>query len=173
MPHIVPWFERRFDFSTPVSLLPNLLARLAGTSARLEEITRGASRAVLTKKEAGKWSAQERAGHLADLETLWVARLRDYTAGRDALTPADLRNRKTDEAGHNERPLEDILSEFRSARDVLVREARGLDEALLARALPHPRLKTPIRIIDHLYFAAEHDDHHLAHISELTRQEPH
>jgi hypothetical protein len=33
----------------------------------------------------------------------------------------------------------------------------------------HPRLKTPMRIIDLFLFVAEHDDHHLARITELAR----
>jgi hypothetical protein len=43
-----------------------------------------------------------------------------------------------------------------------------LDASLFARTIPHPRLKTPMRLVDHLYFAAEHDDHHLARIWELV-----
>jgi hypothetical protein len=39
-----------------------------------------------------------------------------------------------------------------------------IDPAIFARASLHPRLKTPMRLVDHLYFVAEHDDHHLAHI---------
>jgi hypothetical protein len=31
----------------------------------------------------------------------------------------------------------------------------------------HPRLKQPMRLVDHLFFVAEHDDHHLALIREL------
>ena len=31
----------------------------------------------------------------------------------------------------------------------------------------HPRLKQPMRLVDHLYFVAEHDDHHLAKIWEM------
>jgi hypothetical protein len=31
----------------------------------------------------------------------------------------------------------------------------------------HPRLKQPMRLVDHLYFVAEHDDHHLATIREM------
>jgi hypothetical protein len=42
-----------------------------------------------------------------------------------------------------------------------------VDLADLARVLPHPRLKTQMRLVDHLYFVAEHDDHHLAHIWKL------
>jgi hypothetical protein len=41
---------------------------------------------------------------------------------------------------------------------------------LFARAIPHPRLKTPMRLVDHLYFVAEHDDHHLARIRELLSE---
>jgi hypothetical protein len=46
----------------------------------------------------GKWSAQENAGHLLDLEPLWLARVRDYAAASAQLTVADLTNRQTDEA---------------------------------------------------------------------------
>jgi hypothetical protein len=46
--------------------------------------------------------------------------------------------------------------------------ARQLDVATSTRELLHPRLKMPMRAIDHLYFVAEHDDHHLAHIERLV-----
>jgi uncharacterized damage-inducible protein DinB len=78
-----------------------------------------------------------------------------------------LQNRKTEEANHNARPLEQILTEFRAARETLLNRVDQLDAPLLARAIPHPRLKTPMRLADHLYFVAEHDDHHLARIWEL------
>jgi len=42
----------------------------------------------------------------------------DYVAASDQLTVADLKNRKTDEANHNARPLEQILSEFRVWADL-------------------------------------------------------
>jgi hypothetical protein len=96
------WFERKFDFTFPVEQHPNLCARLRGTPARLEEIVRGADRDVLVRKpgEHDKWSAQEHAGHLLDLEPLWMARVDDYLrddylTGASQLTVADLSNRKT------------------------------------------------------------------------------
>jgi hypothetical protein len=89
-------------------------------------------------------------------------------AGSEQLTVADLRNRKTAEANHNARPLEQILAEFRAAREELLKRVDALDATLFARAIPHPRLKTPMRLVDHLYFVAEHDDHHLARIWELV-----
>mgnify|MGYP001241983066 CR=1 FL=1 len=168
MSQVPVWFERKFEFSFPAELCPNLLARLRGTPARLEEVLRGRSREILIKKPQEEWSAQEHAGHLLDLETLWLARVDDYVAGSSQLTVADLQNRKTDEANHNARPLEKILAEFRSAREKLLKSVNELEAPLLTRAIPHPRLKTPMRLVDHLYFVAEHDDHHLARIWELV-----
>jgi uncharacterized damage-inducible protein DinB len=167
MSQVPVWFERKFEFSFPVELYPNLLARLRGTPVRLEEVVRGRSHGILTKKPQEKWSAQEHAGHLLDLEPLWLARVGDYLAGSAQLTVADLKNRKTDEANHNSGPLEKILTEFRAARAELLKRVGELDPSLFTRAIPHPRLKTPMRLVDHLYFVAEHDDHHLARIWEL------
>jgi hypothetical protein len=162
------WFERRFEFAFPVEQHPNLCARLRGTPARLEDITGSVPRDLLVGKPIGKWSAQEHAGHLLDLEPLWMARLEDYLTEAAELTPADLSNRKTELARHNDRPIGEILREFRSARLQLAERAARIDAARCALTLPHPRLKTPMRLVDHLYFVAEHDDHHLAHIQDLT-----
>jgi uncharacterized damage-inducible protein DinB len=168
MSQVSIWFERKFEFSFPVELHPNLSARLRGTPVRLEETLRGRSHEILARKTQEKWSAQEHAGHLLDLEPLWLARVEDYTAGTEQLTAADLRNRKTDEANHNARPLEQILAEFRAARERLLKRVDELDPSLFTRAIPHPRLKTPMRLVDHLYFVAEHDDHHLAWMWEMV-----
>jgi uncharacterized damage-inducible protein DinB len=166
--HRVPiWFERKFEFTFPVELHPNLCARLRGTPARLEEVVRGAPREVLIRKPPDKWSAQEHAGHLLDIEPLWMARVDDYLAGGSELTAADLKNRKTHEANHNARPIDEILKQFREARSRLVKRIETIDPGLFARTMTHPRLKQPMRMVDHLYFAAEHDDHHLASMWEL------
>jgi uncharacterized damage-inducible protein DinB len=164
---IPAWFERKFDFSFPVEQYPNLCIRLWGTPPRLEELLRGCSQDRLLKKPEDKWSAQEHAGHLLDLESLWMARVDDFLAGGDTLTVTDLRNRKTDDANHNAHPLENILADFRKARLHLVDRVADFQPDLFARSMLHPRLKQPMRLVDHLYFVAEHDDHHLAKIWEL------
>jgi uncharacterized damage-inducible protein DinB len=167
MTQVPVWFERKFAFSFPVDVWPNVCSRLRGSPARLEETLRGRSREILIRKAQAKWSAQEHAGHLLDLEPLWLARVEDYVAGSEQLTVADLQNRKTHEASHNARPLEQILAEFRSARVKLMKRVEELDPSLFAQAIPHPRLRTPMRLVDHLYFVAEHDDHHLASVWAL------
>ena len=168
MSRVMPWFERKFDFSFPVELFPNVVARLRGTPARVEEILRICPEQIRCKKPEGKWSAQEHAGHLADLEPLWMARVEDFARGGGELTVADLRNRKTAEANHNARALEEILGEFRSGRMAMVSRVEMMETGVAGRTLVHPRMKQPMRLVDHLYFVAEHDDHHLAHILELV-----
>jgi uncharacterized damage-inducible protein DinB len=168
MSQVPIWFDRKFEFTFPVKVHPILCARLRGTPARLEEMLRGRSYKILIRKPKDKWSAQEHTGHLLDLEPLWLARVNDYVTGSDQLTAADLTNRKTNEANHNERPVEQIMNEFRKARETLLKRVDELDASLFAFTIPHPRLKTQMRLVDHLYFVAEHDDHQLARIWELV-----
>jgi hypothetical protein len=104
---------------------------------------------------------------MLDLEPLWIVRIADYVNGSALLTEADLNNRQTNEANHNATPTYDIVSGFRTAREQLLKCVEGVKPSLFARAIPHPRLKTPMRLVDHLYFVAEHDDHHLSRIREL------
>ena len=75
MSAVPAWFERTFDFTFPLEHYATLCVRLRGTPARLEEIVHGVPRDVLTRKPGEKWSAQEHAGHLLDLEPLWAARV--------------------------------------------------------------------------------------------------
>ena len=161
------WFDRKFDFTFPAEQYPNLCVRLWGAHARLEEILGKVTTDVLIGKPQEKWSVQEHAGHLLDLEPLWMARVDDFLADRDTLTVADPGNRKTHEANHNAQELKEILTGFRTARLRLVERLKTLEPDVFARTSLHPRLKQPMRLVDHLYFVAEHDDHHLAKISEL------
>lgn len=126
-----PWFERKFA-SVPAEQYPNVCVRLRGTPARLEEMLRGVSHEVLIRKPDGKWSAQEHAGHLLDLEPLWLARVEEYIAGHAELTTADITNRKTDEANHNAAALEEILAKFRAARGDLLKRLDELDSAVFS-----------------------------------------
>ena len=161
------WSERKFDFTFPAEQYLNVCVRLRGTPARLEEILRKVTSDVLVGKPQEKWSAQEHAGHLLDLEPLWMARVDDFLTDRDTLAVADLGNRKTHEANHNAQKLAEILAGFRTARLRLVEHLRTFEPDVFARTRLHPRLKQPMRLVDHLYFVAEHDDHHLAKIWEL------
>jgi len=170
MSGVSQWYERQFMFAFPADVYPNICVRLRGTPARLEEFVRSCSREMLTRKADEKWSAQEHAGHLLDLEPLWLKRLEDFVQGRAELSTTDLSNRKTHEANYNSQAIESVLADFRKARLRLVERAAEVDPALYSRELVHPRLQKGMRLVDHLYFVAEHDDHHLANIWQLIRR---
>src|SRR5262249_2399828 len=95
------WFERKFEFTFPLQQYPNLCMRLRGTAARVEDLVSGVAPEILTRKPGDKWSAQQHAGHLFDLESLWLARVEDFVGGGETLTATDLSNRRTHEANHN------------------------------------------------------------------------
>nr|MBA3767395.1 DinB family protein [Acidobacteriota bacterium] len=107
------------------------------------------------------------AGHLLDLGPLDLARLDDYARGRESLRPADRENRKTYEADHNARLIAEILRSFREGRGEFVQRLEEFDEEFIQRKALHLRLNREMRVLDFAYFIAEHDDHHLARITEL------
>ena len=90
-------------------------------------------------------------------------------AGQPTMTAADMTSRKTHEANHNATPIDTVLKAFREVRGQLVARLEGLNEPDWSRAAHHPRLDQPMRIVDLAYFLSEHDDYHLARISELIR----
>jgi hypothetical protein len=164
------WFEREFTFDLPVWMFPNVVERLRGTPARLEDRFRPLPANLLTQRDGDDWSLQEHAGHLYDFEALAFGRLEDFRDGLPDLRPADLTNRKTYEANHNADTIDHIFALFRAERARLVSQLEVLDEAYVERSALHPRLNKPMRVIDLAYFHAEHDDHHLVQISELIRK---
>ncbi len=161
------WFSRAFTFDLALSAYPNVVERLRGTPARLEERVRGLDAATLTTRVGDRWSIQENVGHLLDLEALWLRRLDDFETGAERLHSADLTNRATDEAHHNSADVAEVLARFRRQRATFVARLDAYDDAFIARTALHPRLAQPMRVIDHALFVAEHDDHHLATITAL------
>jgi uncharacterized damage-inducible protein DinB len=165
----LPWFERRFPTALPSHLLPVIVERLRGTPARLAERLAVEPHEVLTRHDDGTWSIQENVGHLLDLEPLWRHRITDLVQRRGEFAAADLTNRRTHEANHNAVPLQGLLMAFRAARGALVRELETFPDEGMSFAAMHPRLKAAMNVTDLAYFVAEHDDYHLARISELLR----
>ncbi|KAA3619598.1 MAG: DinB family protein [Calditrichaeota bacterium] len=163
------WFDRKFDFVLQPEIYPLLVERLRGTPARIEERIKGLPEDQLTATAENQWSIQENIGHLVDLESLWAGRVQDFKNRLPKLRPADLQNTATYQAKHNEKQIFDILHAFRQERGKLIAELDQFDEEDAALVALHPRLLQPMRLLDLLYFVAEHDDHHLACITELLR----
>jgi uncharacterized damage-inducible protein DinB len=168
MLHQTPWFDRTFDLHFPLTNFPVIFSRLEGSLFRLGVILANADDERCSYGKDG-WSAKEHLGHLYDLEELWWKRLQDFLDRKELLSVADLTNTKTKEAGHNEKPLEAIMQQFVIERQRMLETVYGFDKATLALTAVHPRLNQSMRLIDLLYFVAEHDDHHITKISSLLR----
>lgn len=163
------WLDRTFDFTMPLTMIPNVLERLRGTPARLDDRLRDVLPHALVFHDRDTWSIKENIGHLVLTEALWLARLDDVQAGHDGLEAARFDRRLVDERHFDDQPTGDLLAAFRARRTRLVARIEGLDPALHERRAMHPRLKTRMRVLDQMVFTAEHDDHHLARITQLLR----
>lgn len=165
----IKWTDRTFNFDFPTGIYPEIIERVRGTPARLQDLLSPVSPELLTRRQDDRWSMQENAGHLLDLESLFAQRVDEYEAGAEQLHAADMTNRKTYEADHNTVALDLILSNFREQRLKLAERLDKLPEDAFARRALHPRLNVSMRLVDMLFFQSEHDDFHLARISELKR----
>ena len=170
MAETILWADRKFDFDFPAVLASELLERLRCGPARLADRVESLTDDLLRLRDGGKWSIQEHAGHLMDVEELFLGRLDDYDAGLSELRPAEMTGRKTFAANHNEANIKVLLDGFRVERGKLVSRLDVLDEAGFARVAHHPRLNKPMRVCDMMLFEATHDDYHMVEISRLLRK---
>ena len=158
------WIERRFPEGLPVDLIPALLERLWGCVPRLRTMLTGLAVEDLTRAAKGEWSIQREVGHLLDLEALWRTRVHELLDAAQILSAADMSNQATEDADHDERPLNLILDALALSRAALAGSLQEASEAQLSLRSKHPRLGHAMGIPDLLFFVAEHDDHHLARI---------
>ncbi len=163
----IKWFERRFDFSFKQNIFPAIIERLNGTSILLNSKIEQIPSELLEIKPDEKWSIKENIGHLIDLEPIWQGRLDDILENKKYLRSADLENKKTDFAQHNKIDINDLLSQFRELRNLTLNKLVELTEEDVYKTALHPRLEKPMRTMDLFLFVAEHDDHHLARITEI------
>jgi malonyl-CoA O-methyltransferase len=165
-----PWIERTFNFDFPPSKFPDILERLRGTPIRIAEWIAGLKQDTLIRHDGLGWSIQENIGHLADVELLGLGRLDEFDSGAETLRPADMSNRASQEANHNLASIEMVLNTFRRNRGQFIDRLERLDPERYGQTAIHPRLNQPMRIVDLMYFVAEHDDYHLARIGQLVRK---
>lgn len=164
----VKWTERKFFFGYDNSYTPVLLERLASTPLRLKELLDTCSEDFATTRLDGtKWTIKEHAGHLSDLEALHIGRLKDYLDGKTTLRPADMSNSETDSANHNVESLSELSTRFAEKRNDYLEQLMATEQQYFDTKAYHARLQQNVTLADMLYFAAEHDCHHLATISAI------
>lgn len=168
---LVNWTDRSFSFDTPAGLYPEILERLGGTPLRAQDLVAGLDADELRRPDGESWSIQENLAHLADLDaTLWSVRIRQFEEGAERLVGADMSNQHTIAREHNARDIGEVLEEIRVERAKILASLESKDAAFFARSAHHPRLDVEMRVVDLLFFQAEHDDHHLARGRELARR---
>ena len=164
------WSERVFRFGHPPWMAADFAERLRGTPERIAPLLAGLDERALREKVDGAWSILQNAGHLGDVEELWLARVEDLRAGRATFAPADPEHfRKLAEA-HQARSPAEVVRYVRERREPFLAELARPDEHLQRAQAHHARLGVPMRLVDLAQFSAEHDDHHLLRIRELRRR---
>ena len=162
------WVNRKFSFNHTENIFPSIIERLEGTPIRLIEKLKHIAPAILSERQENTWSIKENIGHLTDLEELWQGRLEDILSGKEYMRAWDVENRKTTEANHNDYSIQKIVDDFQEVRNATVRSLKELTEEQIFKTALHPRLHQPMRMMDLFQFVAEHDDHHLARITEIA-----
>ncbi|MFN0175309.1 MAG: hypothetical protein ACKVU0_11720 [Saprospiraceae bacterium] len=124
------WFKREFPPISDNGIFPCILERLEGTAPRLKnKLENFKTDSPLTKNH--KWSINKEVGHLLDLEPLWYERALQIIQDHENLMPADLTNRKTHEANHDEININVLVAQFAEARHQLLKVLREVSEFAL------------------------------------------
>jgi uncharacterized damage-inducible protein DinB len=156
------WIDRKFSFDLPVSAFPDIVQRLESMPDRARTICKSATDWELSFKPGRRWSAKEHIGHLDDLSAVDEKRLKDYLSNASSLSSADVTNPITEAANHNAKSWIEIIEKTKQNRLHFTRQIAQLTPADLIRTARHLRLQQQMRLLDWLWFIAEHDDHHLA-----------
>ena len=171
-PDTLKWFDRKFNFHFGMEKFPELLERMELNVQKFRAITQDKSEEQLNDKPCGKWSVKEHIGHLWILEPLWQKRFIEIRENQTEMSPTDLNNTATDKALFNQYNIGKILTDFEEERQNTIRLLKSFKGEDFHHSLFHPRLNQPMRIIDLMYFIAEHDTHHLNTISKITDNIP-
>lgn len=164
------WFDKKFQFELSQDDYYRILKKLGENPEKISQLVSSLQEEILVKKPNNRWSIKENLGHLIDLEELHDGRIDDFIEGKEKLRPADLNNRKTDEANHNSMDISNLVNQFKIVRENFIKRMKNLDEKILMRSSIHPRLEQPMRPIDMAQFILEHDEHHIETIKELLSE---
>jgi uncharacterized damage-inducible protein DinB len=164
------WFDRKFDFRFGPGEYTIIYQRLQQAPDTLAHLLLDKPDHLLSHQPGGKWSVKEHTGHLVILESLWRTRIHDIMEKKPVLTPADLDNKSTSEALFNKYPITELLQGFLEERRITLSLLDSLNATDQDHTSMHPRLQQPMRMIDVMYFTAEHDNHHIAVARELVKR---
>src|SRR5690606_23765754 len=161
------WFDRDFNFDFGIEQYNNLLDRLENFPMILNQILDQIPEQFPTYNTEGKWSINQNIGHLFLLEIIWRARFQEINDGKKMMSPADLNNTATTRSSSNKLLITELIKCFWYERIKTIDFLKSLNSDDILKSSIHPRLNQPMRVIDLMYFVAEHDQHHLNTILEI------
>jgi len=159
---LTPWSERSLPFGKGTEELPVLVERALGAPARAVFLTRYEPAERLSLRIAGSWSVKEHIAHLLYLDECMDGRVEDFMARRNMLCSIDLTDQERVLAIQHDRPLGDLLEEFRLRRVYLMERVLSMDPGAMRHRAQHPCRGMAMSVVDMVMYLAEHDDHHLA-----------
>jgi hypothetical protein len=150
-----------------MAFLDESTALLRRTPSVLDALLRGLPEAwTLADEGVATWCPYEVVGHLIHTERVdWIPRLR-IILEHGLSRPFDPVDREAMKRAGRERPLPDLLDEFRALREASLHalEQLGLDEAALGREGMHPSLG-PVTARQLIATWTAHDQAHIVQIS--------
>jgi uncharacterized damage-inducible protein DinB len=161
------WADRTFRFGQPAWMIQDFAERLSGTVARLHAMLHDVPTDLAREEIDGTWSMLQNAGHLGDVEELWLERVNDLRAGRPVFAPARPERFGQLAVAHQTRAVDAVLHYVTRRRAPFLEILRTADTSLLNVTAYHERLDTQMNLVDMAQFAAEHDDYHLLRIRVL------
>ncbi len=158
----LPDFYARYVERVPDGdLLEILESQIAETLALFEEQSDSQAR---FRYATGKWSIKEVIGHLIDTERVFAYRALRFARGDDTPLPGFDQDAYVAAARFDDRPLPELLDEFRTVRSASLALFRSFDEtAWRARGTASAR---PISVRAIAYIVAGHERHHVALLRE-------
>ncbi|WP_020533251.1 DinB family protein [Flexithrix dorotheae] len=161
----IGWFERQFEFPGNQNIFPSLLERLEGTSIRLRVKTLKISDSIQVIRPEGKWSIMENIRHLLEMELVWQKFISSILKGKRIINLSNTKSPASPQL--NNENVDHLLIQFADQRRITLETISKLKNDKIFKNAFYTPLQRPLSILDLAYYMAEHDDHHLARITNI------
>lgn len=156
-----PYYARYVALVPDGPIVETLRRQIAETSSLLKPLPDDRAR---HRYAPGKWSVKEVVGHLADSERVFAYRALRFARADGTGLPGFDENAYAAKAGHDERPLADVLEELEVVRAATVALLQGLPDPAWDRGGAANDVHVTVRAL--AWIIAGHERHHRAILAE-------
>lgn len=152
------YIKRVIDRENLLSLLNEQIAEIKQALGSLTDDQ------ALFRDAPKEWSIKEVVGHINDVERIFSYRLLCISRNDPTPLPGFEQDDYVREAGFDNHPIQDLLSEFEYLRRANILAIQNMDDALLLRKGNASGYPFSVRALIHVL--AGHVDHHMASLRE-------